>query len=252
MSDDLQGQYFPETLEDERKNWWWDDNAVFDIGLSPHALLARFYLTRCANDGRVCFPSIANISAKTGMGKTSVKNALRELVDKGLLLRKPRFKEGSKEKQSTIYKILEVGRHTTEVGRQTANVGRQTASEEYVLKNTKEEVSLSGKPDTIPYEIIIQHLNQKAGRDFSAKREKTRKQIRGRYGEGRTLEDFLKVIDCKVSEWKDDKEWDQYLRPDTLFSDKNFEKYLNQAKRVEQNKENDPEPDPPISYGSLI
>lgn len=45
--------------------------------------------------------------------------------------------------------------------------------------------------------------------------------------EGFKEEDFYQVIDIKVKEWKNNKDMKQYLRPETLFSNK-FESYLNQ------------------------
>ena len=42
-----------------------------------------------------------------------------------------------------------------------------------------------------------------------------------------TEEDFKIVIDKKYEAWHDDKDMAQYLRPETLFSNK-FESYLNQ------------------------
>ncbi|MNW62266.1 hypothetical protein D3C74_403850 [compost metagenome] len=52
--------------------------------------------------------------------------------------------------------------------------------------------------------------------------------INGRLSEGRTVEDFKKVIDIKTEEWLG-KDQEKYLRPNTLFTPTNFENYLNQA-----------------------
>jgi len=91
----------------------------------------------------------------------------------------------------------------------------------------------------IPYFEIIEYLNLKTGKNFSPKTEATVKYINGRFSEGRTLEDFKKVIDVKCSEWlgkkdRDGKRLDVYLRPNTLFSPTNFENYLNQCVNQKQ------------------
>lgn len=74
---------------------------------------------------------------------------------------------------------------------------------------------------------VVDYLNQKLGTRYKADTEKTRRLIRARIREGATLEDFRKVIDKKVKEWRGTK-YEPYLRPETLFGTK-FESYLNQG-----------------------
>ena len=50
--------------------------------------------------------------------------------------------------------------------------------------------------------------------------------IQARWNQGFRVDDFKKVIDNRVSYWKDDPSNEQYLRPETLFGNK-FEGYLN-------------------------
>jgi len=96
-------------------------------------------------------------------------------------------------------------------------------------KNIKERLYVEM---TIPYKEIIEYLNQKTGKRYSFKSEPTRKLISGRFSEGRTLEDFIYVIDTKVSHWLDDHKMKEYLRPTTLFCPTNFDKYLNQTPKI--------------------
>ena len=81
--------------------------------------------------------------------------------------------------------------------------------------------------DNNNYKDVIDYLNEKAGKSFKCV-EANNKLIRARYNEGYTLEDFYRVIDYKVLQWKGN-EWEKYLRPSTLFSAKNFENYLNDS-----------------------
>jgi uncharacterized phage protein (TIGR02220 family) len=83
--------------------------------------------------------------------------------------------------------------------------------------------------DTIPFKEIIDHLNNKTNSHYKHSTPKTKDLIEARHNEGFTLADFKKVIDNKSKEWKG-TEFEQYLRPQTLFGTK-FESYLNQ--RVE-------------------
>lgn len=90
---------------------------------------------------------------------------------------------------------------------------------------------LSDKSDSTrpvyPYREIIEYLNSKAGTNFRVNSKDTRKHIKARIDEGFTVNDFKTVIDRKVTEWGNNPDMVQYLRPSTLFGTK-FESYLNQ------------------------
>lgn len=84
------------------------------------------------------------------------------------------------------------------------------------------------KPDHKPLvKEIIDYLNLKAKTSYKFNSSTTIQLISGRIAEGFKKEDFLKVIDNKVSQWWG-TEQQQYLRPITLFSKSKFESYLNQ------------------------
>ena len=83
------------------------------------------------------------------------------------------------------------------------------------------------------YKDVIEYLNEKAGKNFKLV-ESNKKHINARIKEGFTLDDFKKVIDNKVTEWKNDDKMNQYLRPETLFSSK-FQSYLNSEAKVNYN-----------------
>ena len=92
--------------------------------------------------------------------------------------------------------------------------------------NIKEENILSG------IKLIVDYLNQKANTKYQYNSSKTQDLIKSRMNEKFTVEDFYTVIDKKVAEWNG-TEWQKFLRPETLFSNK-FEGYLNQ--KVVNNK----------------
>lgn len=87
---------------------------------------------------------------------------------------------------------------------------------------------LSGNPTTHQphYQPIINYLNEKTGKHYKHTTNKTQTVIKARWNEGFTEDDFKKVIDNKVAEWKG-TDMEKYLRPETLFGTK-FEGYLNQ------------------------
>ena len=80
--------------------------------------------------------------------------------------------------------------------------------------------------NNIIYSRIIEYLNSKTGKSYKSTTRKTQSLIKARIDEGFNEEEFFKVIDNKVAEWKG-TEYEKYLRPETLFGNK-FEGYLNQ------------------------
>lgn len=87
--------------------------------------------------------------------------------------------------------------------------------------------NIVGEPDDIPYQEIVDYLNECTGQHYRASTDKTRRLIRARFNEGFTLEDFKTVIYKKTKEWGSGN-MVKYLRPETLFGTK-FEGYLNQV-----------------------
>ncbi|MCQ9290432.1 conserved phage C-terminal domain-containing protein [Staphylococcus hyicus] len=85
---------------------------------------------------------------------------------------------------------------------------------------------LSTSSTAYPYHDVIDYLNQQTGKHYKSTTKKNQTVIRARSDEGFNLDDFKKVIDNKVAEWKG-TDMEKYLRPETLFGTK-FEGYLNQ------------------------
>ena len=124
-------------------------------------------------------------------------------------------------------------------GQQTTNKQLTTNNNEKNLENEEnvKKEDDGGKPDDVPYKEIIEYLNAKTEKNFKAASKKNKDHIKARFNDGFNLSDFKKVIDIKTREWKDDPKMEQFLRPETLFSNK-FEGYLNQ-KEVHNNKPQD-------------
>lgn len=86
-------------------------------------------------------------------------------------------------------------------------------------------VSISS-PHRGAVERIVDYLNARTGKHFLTTAKATQRKINARLKEGRTVDDFIKVIDTKSTEWLGTK-WEKFLSPDTLFGEK-FERYLNE------------------------
>ena len=83
---------------------------------------------------------------------------------------------------------------------------------------------------------IINFLNETAKTNFKSNNKSTQGFINARIAEGYTLEDFKSVITTMGSKWIG-TEWEEYLRPSTLFTPTNFEKYLNSATKTKKPNE---------------
>ena len=108
-------------------------------------------------------------------------------------------------------------------------------SENENINESKDKRESEEREEKIPYKIIIDYLNLKAGTAFRNSSQKTKDVIKARFNDGFAIEDFYKVIDIKTDEWSETG-MSIYLRPETLFSNK-FEGYLNQ-KPVARKKQN--------------
>ncbi|HEL2345954.1 TPA: phage replisome organizer N-terminal domain-containing protein [Streptococcus suis] len=122
-------------------------------------------------------------------------------------------------------------------------------SSEYTFPSWLNQSSIEEIKKTNPknYSIYIpiQYLNQETGHTYKFIATHT-KFIQARYKDGYTLEDFKKVIDTKVAQWKNNSQMAQYLRPKTLFSPSNFDSYLNEVSKHSQLGNNDNHPPLPF------
>ena len=88
-----------------------------------------------------------------------------------------------------------------------------------IAKEKKEELELN-------IQCVIDYLNESIGTRYKPTTKETVNLITARFNDGYQLKDFYAVIDKKTIDWKN-TEFEQYLRPSTLFGNK-FETYLNQ------------------------
>lgn len=114
------------------------------------------------------------------------------------------------------------------------NAHRRTTKDNQIQPNTtKNNQKQTPIPNPIPipnpnnkYIVeILSYLNGRAGTKFGESKETVRL-INARILDGFTVDDFKKVIDKKVKEWKG-TDRAMYIRPSTLFAPSHFEEYLN-------------------------
>lgn len=115
------------------------------------------------------------------------------------------------------------------------------------LGNSRESNTSNNTATNTDIKYIVEYLNEKAGKSFKPNTAATQKHIKARLAEGFTLEDFKKVIDNQCAKWKG-TDWDQYLRPSTLFGTK-FENYLNSGVKTNGKTTGDPDK---VRIGNII
>lgn len=110
--------------------------------------------------------------------------------------------------------------------------GQKTQSSDVAISEEDKE---DKEKDNNIYCLVISHLNDRAGTHYRATSKKTKSCIHARIAEGFEVDDFKTVIDKKCADWIG-TDYEQYLRPETLFGTK-FESYLN-AKITRKNHVN--------------
>lgn len=92
-------------------------------------------------------------------------------------------------------------------------------------KASRKKATETSYPNEV-YEDIVNFLNQATGKNYKTNSVINRKFITQRLNDGFTIDDFMQVISVKSTNWLGSK-MEQFLRPETLFSNK-FEAYLNE------------------------
>ena len=157
------------------------------------------------------------------------------------------IKKANSKKESSIYILKTYAEKGTVEGtvedtdrtQLNENIATIEDTKGHGLDTEKDTVEGTPKIDNINriknniYSRVINHLNEKASKSFKYTTKKTKSCIDARIREGFKEEDFLKVIDIKTKEWKDNPDMSKYLRPETLFGTK-FESYLQQEVKQDQ------------------
>ena len=216
-------------------------NVRYDKNLTPNAKLLYGEITALCNEKGYCWANNSYFSELYGVSKKTISNWISSLDERGFIKSEMIYKENSKEiKERRLY-ITRMEKDFVTYGRNVLNPTEEnfhTPMEEKVKdnntsfnntsNNTRDIKDIVEQSSTtpLPYEEIVQYLNQKTGKNFKHTSKVTQRHIRARFAEGFTVNDFKQVIDKKCSDWLRDQKMKEYLRPETLFGTK-FESYLN-------------------------
>ena len=176
-----------------------------------------------------------------GCSMATIDRTLNSLVDKGLISRTSYVtKHGYRAVEYAAMGPIHINEPSAAEPRTTdTDDPRTPAVEPQPLLNEPQTPAQPKEPD--PTEEVVDHLNQRAGTHYKATTANTRKLIKARLKEGFTVDELKMVIDKKCSEWLNNRDMVQYLRPETLFGPK-FEGYLNAQCRPQTSRNNTAHP----------
>lgn len=211
-------------------------NVRYDNRLTDSEKLLFAEITSLSNKYGYCTASNGYFAKLYEVTKVTVSRRIANLKECGYL-QVEIIREGNEIKQRKMYPLTEMIRPINTNDNTPINNSVNTP----IITNVKENNTsinntsinninridtLSGYPTPYPYSDVIDYLNERTGKKYKSTTKKNQTVIRARTDEGFNLDDFKKVIDNKVSEWKG-TDMEKYLRPETLFGTK-FEGYLNQ------------------------
>ena len=182
--------------------------------------------------------SLQYLADWTNSTKQGVTKNLKALVEKGYIIKEDKYINNVKfceyyaTKFNTVYNSVVQGMQQSLTGYTTKfNTGMQQSLTNNINDNIINKLdNIIELKDNVPYQEIVNYLNNSAGTNYRASSKKTRELIKARINEGYTLEDFRVVIEKKTRDWINDNKMKAYLRPETLFGTK-FEGYLNQPEK---------------------
>lgn len=164
--------------------------------------------------------SVRELMKRWGWSNTKVTGFIKTITEKDI------GKTEKRQKKDTVF-LVNTGFLEVEKDKKKTEKRQKTITEK-----DKEQ-----SEDTEIYKRIIEHLNMVCGTRYRCESEDSTKFIRERLDEGFSEEDFYDVIDKKANEWLG-TQWEQYLRPYTLFRKEKFENYLNQKVQKKQETKN--------------
>ena len=204
------------------KGIWIPAEVWLDERLNPleKVILMEIDSLDCGDKG--CYASNEYIAGFCQCSESKVAHAVTRLVELGYVSRKS-FDGRQRILQSRLAKFASQNSKVCKAdvqNLQESNIDSNIDINSSIKKEYKESTQESDFTAA-----VVDYLNEKAGTHYRAGVAKTQSLIKARANEGFTEADFRTVIDKKCADWIG-TEYEQYLRPQTLFGTK-FESYLN-------------------------
>lgn len=176
-------------------------------------------------ENQVFSGSLQYLADWTNSTKQGVIKNLKSLTEKGFIVKQEKTINGVKFCEYYATEFTTTVNNVECSGKQSLTGDIKQSLNNNIDNNTDYNIN-----NNIDY--IISYLNQKAKTSYRANTKDTIKHIKARLKEGYTIEDFKTVIDKQCNKWIG-TEWQDYLRPTTLFGTK-FESYLNSTATIKK------------------
>ena len=208
--------------ERDFKGIWIPAEVWLDERLNPleKVILMEIDSLDCGDKG--CYASNEYIAGFCQCSESKVAHAVTRLVELGYVSRKS-FDGRQRILQSRLAKFARQNSKVCKADVQNLQESNIDSNID-ISSSIKKEYKESSQESDFTV-AVVDYLNEKAGTHYRAGVAKTQSLIKARANEGFTEEDFRTVIDKKCADWIG-TEYEQYLRPQTLFGTK-FESYLN-------------------------
>ena len=209
--------------ERDFKGIWIPAEVWLDERLNPleKVILMEIDSLDCGDKG--CYASNEYIAGFCQCSESKVAHAVTRLVELGYVSRKS-FDGRQRILQSSLAKFARQNSKVCKSDVQNLQESNIDSNID-IISSIKKEYKESPRESDFTA-AVVDYLNEKAGTHYRAGVAKTQSLIKARAKEGFTEADFRTVIDKKCADWIG-TEYEQYLRPQTLFGTK-FESYLNQ------------------------
>lgn len=227
---------------------WYTDQNTFKLFI--HCLLMANHQPNkwrgITVDAGEFITSYDKLSSETGLTIQQVRTSLKRLISTQEIEQKTtsRFSVIKllkwRDYQSSENEINTPNNKQSTNNQQATNKQLTTNKNDKNDKNVKNKEYIGESDDEnlkLPYKEIVDYLNHRCDKSFKHSSRKTRDLIAARYNEGWQLDDFKYVIDVKAEQWEHDRKYSEFLRPETLFSNK-FEGYRNQKMKGEVDEKN--------------
>lgn len=206
-------------------------NVRYDKNITSGAKLLYGEITALSNQEGYCWASNRYFAELYNVSNVTISKWVSQLAKSGHITTEIKYKQGTKQILNRYIKIVHdpTKKSLSTSQRKVNEPLKEKFKDNNTVNNTINNTSnkdIVGQPD-IPFKKIIEHLNKVTNKNYRHTTRKTKDLIKARFNEGFKLHDFIRVIEIKNAEWRNDGKMKRFLRPETLFGTK-FESYLNQ------------------------
>ena len=210
------------------KGVWIPKEVWLDDRLSAVEKIILVEIDSLDSTERGCWASNQHIAKFCQVSERTVSSAISKLKDLGYIYVQS-FDGRQRELKSRFTSMQGRQANFASEGSKICEADMQYLRQSNTSNNTNKNTS-----NKEIYSEVLGYLNDKAKTNYRISSKEAQKHINARLSEGFTVEDFKTVIDNKCSEWIG-TDYEQYLRPQTLFGTK-FESYLNAPRKARKGR----------------